>query len=123
MAVVIYNEAGGDACSDEVRELVGYVVLNRVNDPRFPDTIRGVLEYPGQYAGLGDKGVYFAKRFSNAYEGPALERAWKTAKKVLENRNDIPIPASVVFQAEFKQGVGVYKHLGNMYFCYAREVE
>ena len=40
MAAVIYNEAGGNAATDEHRKLVAYVVLNRVNDPRFPDTIR-----------------------------------------------------------------------------------
>lgn len=122
MAVAIYNEAGGDECTDEERELVGYVVLNRVNDSRYPDSIRGVLEQPGQYAGLGSKGVNFAKRSSNKYEAPSLERAWETAKKVLENRNDIPIPENVVFQAEFEQGIGVYKQIGRTYFCYAREV-
>jgi hypothetical protein len=118
MAVAIYNEAGGNACTDEHREMVGYVVLNRVNDSRYPDTIRGVLEQPGQYEGLGSKGVNFAKRSSNDLEAKALERAWDTAKKVLENRDNIPIPENVVFQAEFQQGKGVYKQLGNTYFCY-----
>lgn len=123
MAVVIYNEAGGSASTDEEREYVGYVVLNRVNDSRYPDSIRGVLEQPGQYYGMGSKGVHFAKRSSNPNEAYALERAWDTAKKVLENRNDIPIPKNVVFQAEFKQGIGVYKQIGTTYFCYAKEVE
>lgn len=123
MAVAIYNEAGGNECSDEMRELVGYVVLNRVNDPHYPDTIRGVLEDPGQYAGLGRAGVHFAKRSSKPEEAAALARAWDTAEKVLENRNDIPIPENVVFQAEFTQGSGVYKRIGNTYFCYSGEAD
>ena len=122
MAVVIYNEAGGNASTDEARELVGYVVLNRVNDPRFPDTIRGVLEQPGQYAGLGTNGVYFAPRASNSTEAQAIDRAYAIARKVLENRDNIPIPNNVVFQAEFVQGIGVYKQVGNTFFCYATEV-
>ena len=117
MAVAIYNEAGSNVCTDQHREYVGYVILNRVNDSRYPDTIRDVLEQPGQYEGLGTKGVHFAKRASNNTESKALERAWSTAQKVLENRDNIPIPSNVVFQAEFKQGVSVYKKIGNTYFC------
>lgn len=121
MAAVIYNEAGADACSDEHRALVGYVVLNRVNDSRYPNSIRGVLEQRGQYLGMGN-GVEFAKRYTNPGEKHAVERAYRIAREVLENRNNIPIPENVVFQAEFKQGAGVYKHIGNTYFCYATEV-
>ncbi len=118
MAVAIYNEAGGNACTDEHRELVGYVVLNRVKDSRYPSTIRKVLEQPCQYEGIDKNGVYFAKRGNTELELKALERAWKTAKKVLENRDNIPIPENVVFQAQFKQGTGLYKKLYNTYFCY-----
>lgn len=123
MAVVIYNEAGGNECTDEARELVGYVVLNRVNDSRYPDTIRGVLEQPGQYAGLGSAGVHFAERTWNEQEAAAMNRAWRTARKVLENRDTIPVPDTVVFQAEFTQGVSIYKQIGNMYFCHAEEAK
>lgn len=118
MATVIYNEAGGNECTDEHRELVGYVVLNRVNSSYYPNTIREVLEQPSQYQGFSRNGVNFAKRSSDTIEAKALERAWITAKKVLENRDNIPIPESVVFQAEFKQGSKVYKQIGNTYFCY-----
>ena len=43
LACGIYNEAGGDACSDDCRRYVGDVMLNRVEDSRFPDTLEGVL--------------------------------------------------------------------------------
>ena len=118
MAVVIYNEAGGNTHTNEERELVGYVVLNRVNSDKYPNSIRDVLEQPGQYQGLGKKGVNFAKRSSSDVESEALERAWETAKGVLENRDNIPIPENVIYQAEFKQGSGVYKQIGDTYFCY-----
>ena len=118
MAVVIYNEAGSNACSDEQREYVGYVVLNRVKDSRYPDNIRGVLEQPGQYEGLGKNGIKFANRGNSELELRALERAWDTAKRVLENRDNNPLPENVIFQAQFKQGSGIYKQIGNTYFCY-----
>lgn len=122
MAAVIYNEAGGDYYTEEHREYVGYVVLNRVKDPRYPNSIREVLEQRGQYAGM-DKGVVFASRHTKPEEAYAVERAYATARKLLENREYIPIPANVVFQAEFTQGIGVYKKIGNTYFCYAEEVQ
>jgi spore germination cell wall hydrolase CwlJ-like protein len=121
LAAIIYNEAGGDACTDEHRALVGYVVLNRVNDPRFANSIRRVLETPGQYVGMQD-GVKFSERYTAPGEKHAVERAYKVAQEVLENRNNIPIPETVVFQAEFVQGAGIYKQMGNTYFCYAKEV-
>ena len=122
MAAVIYNEAGSDACSDEHRELVGYVVLNRVNDPRYPNTIRKVIEQPGQYTGVGRGGVKFFYRGNSEAEKASKERAYTIAQVVLENRNNIPIPSNVIYQAQGKQGIGVYKKVDNTYFCYIEEV-
>ena len=121
LAAIIYNEAGGDACTDEQRRMVGYVVLNRVNDYRFPDSIRGVIEAPGQYQGMG-QGVYFLDRGNPEGEAHAIQRAYSIARELLENRHNIPIPSNVLFQAAFAQGVGVYTIVGNTYFCYASEV-
>lgn len=117
LAVVIYNEAGSNSITDQQREYVGYVVLNRVNNPNYPNTIREVITQKGQYQGLWNNGVYFANRGDSTAEIQAKEKAWNTAQKVLENRDNIPIPANVVFQAEFKQGISVYKKIGNTYFC------
>ena len=118
MAAVIYNEAGSDSCSDALRRYVGYVVLNRVKDSRFPDNIRGVLEQSGQYCGM-EYGVRFASRYTNPGEGHAVSRAYRIAQELLENRNSVPIPSNVLFQAEFVQGLGVFARIGNTYFCYA----
>lgn len=117
MAAAIYNEAGGDACSDDTRRLVGYVILNRVNDARFPNTIREVLEQRCQYGRFWITGVKFADRCSLPQETEAVDRAYRIAKEVLETEN-IPIPPTVVFQAEFKQGTSIYKHQDGLYFCH-----
>lgn len=121
MAATIYNEAGADYCSDDTRRLVGYVVLNRVNDSRFPNTIRGVLEQKGQYGNFYWTGIKFADRHTNPNEQAAVDRAYRIAKEVLETE-DIPIPDTVVFQAGFTQGTSVYRYQDELYFCHTREV-
>lgn len=122
MAAAIYNEAGADYCSDDTRRLVGYVILNRVNDPRYPNTIKGVLEQKRQYGRFYWTGIKFASRASRPQEKHAVERAYRIAKECLE-ADTIPIPKTVVFQAEFKQGVKVYSHQNGIYFCHAKEVK
>lgn len=104
LAAVIYNEAGGDACCDECRYRVGDVVLNRVADGRFGgDTIREVLEAPGQY-GMAS-GVRFAARSENPGEQEAVERAWETARKLLSGEHHSALYGEgYVWQATFRQG-------------------
>ena len=121
MAAAIYNEAGGDMCSDETRLLVGYVILNRVNSSKFPNTIREVLEAKRQYGEFYWTGVKFADRSSKPEEQHAVERAYEIAKRVLSEPSTIP--ETVVFQAEFEQGTGVYKYQDGVYFCHAKEVK
>ena len=53
-------------------------------------------------------------------EQAAVERAYEIAKRVLTEPSTIP--ETVVFQAEFSQGTGVYKYQDGIYFCYAEEV-
>lgn len=116
MAATIYNEAGSDSCSDDTRRLVGYVVLNRVNSSRFPNTIKGVLEQKRQYGTFYRTGIKFADRHTLPQEKNAVDRAYRIAKEVLE-MEEIPIPSSVVFQAEFRQGSSIYKYQDGIYFC------
>ena len=90
---------------------VGSVVLNRVADDRFPDTISEVVFQEGQYAPTWD----------GAYYNEPTEAAKKVAKRLLEEGSQID--GSVVFQAEFPQGNGVYDTIESpwgtvMYFCF-----
>jgi hypothetical protein len=49
VAKTIYGEARG--CSAAEQEKVVWCILNRVDDPRFPDTIIGVITQPSQFHG------------------------------------------------------------------------
>lgn len=53
---VIYGEARGEDFSGQVA--VGAVVLNRVNDPRFPKTIRGVVYQSGAFTAVDDRQIH-----------------------------------------------------------------
>jgi len=112
MAVVIYREAGSNWCSDEMQQLVGCVVLNRVTSDKFPNTIRKVLKQYKQFNCLWKYGIHFPKNTDK----DAKDRAYKNAKLVLEGK--VSCPENVVYQAECRQGSGLYKKVQNMYFCY-----
>ena len=106
---IISAEAGN--CSEDMMLSVGSVVLNRVADDRFPDTISEVVFQEGQYAPTWD----------GAYYNEPTEAAKKVAKRLLEEGSQID--GSVVFQAEFPQGNGVYDTIESpwgtvMYFCF-----
>lgn len=115
MAIVIYQEAGGDACSDETRIMVGNVVMNRVADERFPDTIEEVLLAKQQYGRLHWTGLVWAERASKPEEAHAVERAYDCAKRVLEGER--PLPDDVIWQAEFVQGTEIVAQQDGFYFC------
>lgn len=106
---IICGEA--QSYSDELQLAVGSVFLNRVKDNRFPNTFEEVAFQKRQYA---------CTRDGNYYRQPT-EKNIANAKYLLENSS--VLPENVVFQAEFKQGKGVYKTIKigkrrKMYFCY-----
>ena len=103
---VIQAEAG--YCSTEMMEGVGSVVLNRVADSRFPDTIPEVIEQPGQYS---------TTSFLASQE--PTQQVINVAADLLENGSKLP--EDVIYQANFPQGAYTYKTLSTsystMYFC------
>lgn len=104
LACGIYQEAGGDECSDECRINVGDVMLNRVADPRFPNTLEGVLTAPGQYGRFSKTGIVWPSRASNPGEADAVERAYRIARQLLSGKHGELWGQGYVWQAEFEQG-------------------
>lgn len=115
MALVIYQEAGGDASSDETRLMVGTVVMNRVADSQFPDTLYGVLTQRAQYGLLYWTGLVWPERASYASEAHAVARAYECAERILLGERFLP--EDVIFQAEFEQGTETVAYSDGMYFC------
>ena len=109
LARLIQAEAGSDYVTDRCKYLVGAVVLNRVDDPDFPDTVEGVIFQKGQYA--------TAKYLHNI---EPTKDVWLTAAElILWGCEDTP--PDLVYQANFKQGSEVWEvdqtQWYTMYFC------
>lgn len=115
LALVIYQEAGGDACSDDTRLKVGTVVMNRVASDAYPDTIRDVVLQPAQYGRLSWTGPVWPERAKLPQEAHAVARAYDTAELILLGHR--ALPADTVYQAEFVQGSAVVAHQDEIYFC------
>ena len=114
LAHLIYAEAGSDWCSDKMQQNVGSVVLNRIAHESYPNTLMEVVYQSGQY------GCVYNGMINYDYN----ERAYNNAKYLFENGSQLP--ANVVFQAQFKQGDGVYEVFNHpngdkTYFCYKGE--
>ena len=106
LARVVNAEAGSSWITDEHQRAVASVVLNRVKDNRFPNTIKEVVYQRGQYSCV----------WNGAINRTSSQRAINNARYVLEN--GVTIPNNVIFQAQFKQGNGVWKYIQGHYFCY-----
>lgn len=107
LAAVIYQEAGGDFCSDDTRRMVADVVLNRVEDERFPDTVRGVLEdAPNgalQYGVFALTGVCFPAKADQECEKTAVMRAWDIAYGIAAGEHSELYGGGYVWQSEYVQ--------------------
>ena len=105
MSHLINGEAGSNWISDAEQRAVGSVVLNRMKDSRFPNTMEGVIYQRGQYACTWD---------GNFNRTPSA-RVIANAKYILTHGSTLP--RGVVFQSQSVQGP-VYAKIGVHYFCY-----
>lgn len=104
LACVIYQEAGADATCDDCRRRVADVVLNRVEDERFPDTMHEVLTQERQYGRYHWTGIVWPERALKPEEAHAVERAYRIAEEVLLGQHSELYGRGYIWQAEFKQG-------------------
>lgn len=106
IAVVIYNEALG-GCSDRHRELVAAVILNRVADDRFPDTVAEVVGQPGQYQWdyVNSNSYYYQKAISDTDN---FNHCLEIAQKAING--EVVCPANVIYQSNYPSlGSGYYE--------------
>lgn len=117
LAMIIYQEAGSDWCQDSTRQMVGEVVLNRVADSRFPNSIYEVLTAEGQYGTLSWTGIVWPHRAYTQPEAHAVQRAYACAESLLSNIVERLLPQDAVWQAGFPQGIETMAIQDGMYFC------
>lgn len=105
LAQIIMAEAEGEDLIG--MRLVGDVILNRVDHPSFPDTIREVVYAPGQFEPM------WTGRFEEVGDRIS-EQAYEAARLCLEERLDDEILYFATWQAN---GEGFWQH-GNHWFSY-----
>ena len=105
LAHLIDAEVGEDG--EEAMYYAGSVVLNRIKNHNYPDDLYSVIYQKGQYEVTWNGGLYKEEPSDIAYE---------VAADLLEEGSILP--EGVVYQAEFKQGSGVFEIIGETYFCY-----
>ena len=118
LSKIIWAEAGSAWLPMDWKMAVGEVVLNRVASPEFPDSVREVLEQPGQY--YGKNSSYFERLKPSA-------ACVEAALRLLEGERVLGEPG-VVFQSNFRLGSGVYlelhdRYLGSTYLCWSSHPE
>lgn len=96
IAKTIQNEADPAWCQWEHSVAVGAVVCNRVKSPWFPDTVREVVEAPGQYL----------KAYTSDFSG-TTRLAYEAAKAALDGDHEVPEDA--YWQDNKVQGRRIWK--------------
>ena len=85
MAKMLWGEARG--CTRDNQIKCAWVVVNRVDDERFPDTIQGVLEQPSQFHGYDPSYPVTDELYSVAFD--VLTR-WSYEKQGIPVRRELP---------------------------------
>ena len=108
LSKIITAECGDEQLPFEWKMSVGEVVINRVNSPEFPNTIKDVIHEKGQYSNANT--AYFKSL-------TPTEDCVEAAARLLSGERVLNEP-SVVFQSSKKQGSGVYLELYDSYYGY-----
>ena len=109
LAKIIYAEARGESFEGQVA--VGAVVLNRVESPKFPDTIREVIYQPGQFSAVLDRQIDLTPG----------DEAYQAAQAALEGQD--PSEGALFYYNpqtatdSWIKTLDVVKNIGNHNFC------
>lgn len=125
LTTTVFHEAGHT--TEQLRQYVAQVVLNRVEDSRFPDTVKGVITQPGQYSTKyatveAANAIQATDSKNGTYYYGICEDSVKAAMM-----GQVEMPSNVLYQANFSQGKGVWKsvyfnsgwYASTSYFCYS----
>ena len=124
LTTTVFHEAGHT--TEQLRQYVAQVVLNRVEDSRFLDTVKGVITQPGQYSTKyatveAANAIQATDSKNGTYYYGICEDSVKAAMM-----GQVEMPSNVLYQANFSQCKGVWKsvyfnsgwYASTSYFCY-----
>lgn len=107
-----------EGASYENKLMCGLVAMNRVKDKSYPNTLEEVIFQKDKKGNVQYACIKSAKgKKARIYLEPN-EDSLRAAKEILSKNCSIKIPEEVVFQSERPLGSGVYKKIGNQYYCF-----
>ncbi|MFZ5351251.1 MAG: spore cortex-lytic enzyme [Bacillota bacterium] len=109
LAQCIHGEARGESYTGQVA--VGAVVLNRVDDPRFPNTISGVIFQPGAFTAVADGQMFMRPNDSALRAARDALNGWDPSGGALYYYN----PAKTTNKWIWSRPI--IKVIGKHYFC------
>ena len=104
IANITYLESGNQSLTGQ--RAVVEVIFNRVLDPRFPDTIKGVLSQPGQF-----------HTYNSLSKAKPSQAQYDAINATLAATEPI-IPKEICFFASSKMNRELYERIGNHNFYY-----
>ncbi len=104
LAIVIYQEVGSNCWDDESHFMVADIVLNRVEDERFPDTIHEVLTARNQFGRFHWTGVVWPPKHKHPVEQQEVARCKDIARRALSGEHSHIYGKGYVWMAKFRQG-------------------
>lgn len=108
----VVSSVGGEGASDVTMVMVGNVIMNRVEDSRYPGTIDQVLCQPKQFSCFSESGLKWVGRA--ATDPIWKQRCMDAAHRVLGGERMLSY--GVVYVSGSKQGT-VEAQLDGLYFC------
>ena len=112
LARIAWFEQG--ICGKEMTQLAAAVLINRSHWTEFGSTYIDCFYQAGQYSN------YTIQRFESSEEIPDEVYDWIV--ELLEGESQYgEVPTTVVYQAQFPQGIDTYATSANTYICYANE--
>ena len=106
LARLINAEAAANSTLD--KQYVGAVVMNRLRMGYWGSTLKSVIYAKGQYAC-----TWQGRKFHQTPPQDCIDIATALLKG-----ETYGVPSNVIYQAQFKQGSGVWKKVGVHYYCY-----
>ncbi len=101
-------------CGKEMTQLAAAVLINRSHWTEFGSTYMECFYQPGQYSN------YTIQRYESSEEIPDEVYDWIV--ELLNGESAYgEVPTTVVYQAQFPQGIDTYATSANTYICYADE--
>jgi len=107
LAHLLHCENSNEVDGEEATWTTGYVMANRVESPNFPGTYSEVAYQSGQWQPVRD---------GTLYREEPTDIEWEIAAEIRQHGSQID--RKVVYAAEFTQGNGTYKKIGNTYYCF-----